>query len=57
MARHRRPRYYCECAWNKCTVQTWKEPKYCLCEYQSRAVNWIMKKGPTGQLNLDEVVE
>lgn len=49
----RRATYICECAWNKCSVRSYKEPRYCICEYQSRAVNWICTRRSRGQQALE----
>ena len=52
MARTRRSIYVCECAWNKCTLRSWKEPRKCVCEQNNPAVQWILHKSP-GQRPID----
>lgn len=48
----RRAIFDCECAWNHCTVRSYKEPRYCLCEWNNRATNWICTSRSTGQQTL-----
>lgn len=53
MARSRRAIYYCQCAWNECTLRSWKEPRKCVCEQNNPAVNWIIRSAPVGQQKLE----
>ena len=48
----RRSIYKCECAWNKCTLRSYKEPRKCVCEQNNPAVQWILHKSP-GQRPID----
>jgi len=55
MGKTRRTIYVCECAWNKCTLRSWKQPRKCVCEQNNPAVNWIPRISP-GQQALDRGV-
>ena len=55
MGKTRRTIYICECAWNKCTLRSWKQPRKCVCEQNNPAVNWIPRISP-GQQALDRGV-
>lgn len=52
MPRTRRSIWICECAWNKCTLRSWKEPRKCVCEQNNPAVNWVKHTSP-GQQAID----
>lgn len=48
----RRGIYYCECAWNKCTLRSYKEPRKCTCEQNNPACEWIARES-SGQQNIE----
>lgn len=49
----RRTIYYCSCAWNECTLRSYKEPRKCTCEQNNPACVWIPRKTSPGQKALD----
>ena len=52
MAAHR-PIWKCSCAWNNCTLRSWKEPRKCVCEQNNPAVDWVCTSKGQGQQKLE----